>query len=56
MRQRVTKSVEVLKVERLALLTLFADAKTKYVKDNLAHKIKSVNKDLYTQTKETKYL
>jgi hypothetical protein len=56
MRQRVTKSVEVLKVERINLLTMFANAKTKYLKDNLNHKIKSVNKDLYTLTKESKWL
>jgi hypothetical protein len=56
MRRKVTKSVEVLKVERVTLLTMYANAKTKLLKDNLNHKIKSVNKDLYTLTKETKWL
>jgi hypothetical protein len=56
MRQRTIKSVDTLKLERINLLGMFADAKTKYVKDNLANKIKSVNRDLFTITKDTRYL
>lgn len=56
MKARTLKSVDTLKLERINLLTMYANAKTRYLKDNLHHKIKSVNKDLYTLTKETKYL
>ena len=56
MGQKKLKSVEELKVERVNLLTLYTRAKTTYMKDNLHHKIKSVNKELYTLTKEVKYL
>jgi hypothetical protein len=56
MKARTLKSVDTLKLERINLLTMYANAKTRYLKDNLAHKIKSVNKDLYTLTKESKYL
>lgn len=56
MGQKKLKSVEELKVERVNLLTLYIRAKTTYMKDNLHHKIKSVNKELYTLTKEVKYL
>ena len=56
MKARTLKSVDTLRLERINLLTMYANAKTRYLKDNLHHKIKSVNKDLYTLTKETKYL
>jgi hypothetical protein len=56
MGQKKIRSVEELRAERINLLTLFATAKTTYLKDNLHHKIKSVNKELYTLTKEVKYL
>jgi hypothetical protein len=56
MKARTLKSVDTLKLERINLLTMYTNAKTKYLKDNLCHKIKSVNRDLYTLTKETKYL
>jgi transposase len=50
------RSIDELKVERTNLLQMFVTAKTRYVKDNLFKKIKSVNKELYTLTKETKWL
>jgi transposase len=50
------RSIDELKVERTNLLQMFVTAKTRYVKDNLQYKIKSVNKELYTLTKEIKYL
>jgi hypothetical protein len=50
------RSIDELKAERTNLLQMFVTAKTRYVKDNLHHKIKSVNKDLFTITKDTKYL
>ena len=50
------RSIDELKIERVNLLQMFVAAKTKYVKENLHHKIKSVNKELFTLTKEIKYL
>ena len=50
------RSIDELKAERTNLLQMFVAAKTRYVKDNLHHKIKSVNKELYILTKEIKYL
>jgi hypothetical protein len=50
------RSIDELKVERTNLLMMFSNAKTIYLKNNLHHKIKSVNKELYTLTKEVKYL
>jgi hypothetical protein len=50
------RSIDELKVERTNLLQMFITAKTRYVKDNLHDKSKSVNKDLFTITKDTKYL
>ena len=56
MGQKKLRSVDELRVERINLLTMYAKAKTRYLKDNLHHKIKSVNKELYTLTKDVKYL
>jgi transposase len=50
------RSIDELKIERTNLLQMFVIAKTRYVKDNLFKKIKSVNKELFTLTKETKWL
>jgi len=50
------RSIDELRIERTNLLQMFVSAKTTYVKNNLNHKIKSVNKELYTLTKEIKYL
>ena len=50
------RSIDELRLERTNLLQMFVVAKTRYVKENLHHKIKSVNKELYTLTKEIKYL
>ena len=50
------RSIDELRLERTNLLQMFVTAKTEYVKNNLKHKIKSVNKELYTLTKEIKYL
>lgn len=50
------RSIDELRLERTNLLQMFVTAKTEYVKNNLKHKIKSVNKELYTLTKEVKYL
>jgi hypothetical protein len=55
-KHRKNWTIEQLKDERIKLLGLFVEAKTTYLKDNLHHKIKSVNRDLFTITKETKYL
>jgi hypothetical protein len=54
MRRQFT--IDELKAKRIALLNDFIDAKTIYLKNNLHHKIKSVNKDLFTLTKDTRYL
>lgn len=56
MEKKRLRDIEELKVERINLLTMYAKAKTRYFKDNLHHKIKSVNKQLYTLTKDVKYL
>jgi len=56
MEAKKMRSIDELKVERTNLLQMFVTAKTRYVKDNLQYKIKSVNKDLFTITKDTKYL
>jgi hypothetical protein len=56
MPKRNLMPLDELKEERLVLLNMFINAKTRYVKDNLFKKIKAVNKDLFTITKETKYL
>jgi hypothetical protein len=56
MHKRKLLPLDDLRQERLVLLNMFANAKTRYVKDNLHHRIKAVNKDLFTITKDTKYL
>ena len=55
-KHRKNWTIEQLRDERVRLLQMFVEAKTTYFKDNLYHKIKSVNRDLFTITKETKYL
>ncbi len=55
-KHRKNWTIEQLKDERIRLLALFVGAKTNYMKNFLHYKIKSVNKELYTITKETKYL
>jgi hypothetical protein len=55
-KHRKNWTIDQLRDERVRLLGLFVEAKTTYLKDNLNHKIKSVNRDLFTITKETKYL
>jgi hypothetical protein len=55
-KHRKNWTLEQLKDERIRLLAMFVDAKTMYIKNNLHHKIKSVNRELFTITKETKYL
>lgn len=55
-KHRKNWTIDQLKDERIRLLNLFIEAKTIYLKNNLHHKIKSVNLELYTKTKETKYL
>ncbi len=56
MPKRKLLPLEDLRQERVALLNMFANAKTTYVKNNLFNKIKAVNKDLFTITKDTRYL
>jgi hypothetical protein len=55
-KHRKNWTIEQLKDERIRLLAMFVGAKTNYMKNFLHYKIKSVNKELYTITKETKYL
>jgi hypothetical protein len=55
-KHRKNWTINELRDERVRLLGMFVEAKTTYIKDNLHHKIKSVNRDLFTITKETKYL
>jgi hypothetical protein len=55
-KHRKNWTLNQLKDERVRLLSAFVEAKTTYLKDNLHHKIKSVNRDLFTITKDTKYL
>ena len=55
-KHRKNWTVDQLKDERVRLLSEYIDAKTKYLKDNLHYKIKSVNRELFTITKEVKYL
>jgi hypothetical protein len=55
-KHRKNWTIEQLKDERIKLLAMFVDAKTNYMKNVLHYKIKSVNRDLFTITKETKYL
>jgi hypothetical protein len=54
-KHRKNWTLNQLRDERVRLLGMFSEAKTTYLKDNLYHKIKSVNRDLFTITKETKY-
>ncbi len=56
MSKRKLLQLDDLRQERVVLLSMYANAKTKYVKDNVYNKIKAVNKDLFTITKDTKYL
>ena len=56
MYKRKLLPLEDLQQERLALLNMFVNSKTSYVKNNLHRRIKAVNKDLFTITKDTKYL
>jgi hypothetical protein len=56
MSKRKLLPLDDLRQERLVLLNMFTNCKTRYMKDNLRHKIKAVNKDLFTITKDTKYL
>ena len=55
-KHRKNWTLEQLKDERIRLLGMFIEAKTVYMKNSLHYKIKSINKDLFTITKETKYL
>jgi hypothetical protein len=55
-KHRKNWTIEQLKDERIKLLSAFTEANTKYLKNNLQQRIKSINRDLFTITKETKYL
>lgn len=55
-KHRKNWTVDQLKDERVRLLSKYVEVKTKYLKDDLYNKIKSVNRELFTITKETKYL
>jgi hypothetical protein len=56
MYKRKLLPLDDLREERKVLLGMYANAKTNYVKANLYNKIKAVNQDLFTVTKDTKYL
>ena len=56
MYKRKLLPLDELREERIVLLSMYANAKTNYVKANLFNKIKAVNKDLFTITKDTRYL
>jgi hypothetical protein len=55
-KHRKNWTIDQLKDERIRLFNMFTEAKTEYLKNNLHYKIKSVNRELFTITKETKYL
>ena len=55
-KHRKNWTLDQLKDERIRLLSEFTEARTAFVKNNLHHKIKSVNRELFTITKEVKYL
>ena len=42
--------------ERKRLFAIFTEAKTEYYKKTLHRQLKSIGRELYTLTKETKYL
>jgi hypothetical protein len=56
MSKRKLLPLDDLREERILLLSMYSKAKTSYLKNNLFHKIKAVNKDLFTITKDPKYL
>ena len=56
MSKRKLLPLDDLREERILLLSMYSKAETSYLKNNLFHKIKAVNKDLFTITKDTKYL
>jgi hypothetical protein len=56
MPKRKLLPLDDLREERVLLLNMYSKAETTYLKNNLFHKIKAVNKDLFTITKDTKYL
>jgi hypothetical protein len=56
MSKRKLLPLDDLREERVLLLRMYSKAETSYLKNNLFHKIKAVNKDLFTITKDTKYL
>ncbi len=56
MYKRKLLPLDDLREERKVLLGMYANAKTSYVKSNLFNKIKAVNQDLFTITKDTRYL
>jgi hypothetical protein len=49
-------SIDELRSKRIELLNTFIDAKTLYLKNNLSKRLKSVNQQLFTLTKDAKYL
>lgn len=49
-------TIDELKARRVDLITLCEFATTKYTRQLLHDKLKSVNRDLYTLTKNTIYL
>jgi hypothetical protein len=53
---KVKPSIDELKERRLDILNLFNHAKTNYVRRDLHYKLKSINRDLFTITKNTIYL
>jgi hypothetical protein len=53
---KTTTTLEELRYKRLDLLTRFVDAKTNFVKNAITKQLKSVNQQLFTLTKDTRYL
>jgi hypothetical protein len=51
-----TPTLEELRFKRIDLLNKFVDAKTGYLKNNLSKRLKSVNQQLFTLTKDARYL
>ena len=56
MAQRKLMTVEHLKEKRIDLLNEFLQAKTTVMKNNIHYRLKTVNKELFKRTQETKWL
>ena len=53
---KVEPSIDELRARRLDIMNLFDHAKNDYVRKSLHYKLKSINRDLFTITKNSIYL